>query len=113
MYGPDKVFSLGLGVLSGFVFQHCSPGDTTLSEPRDPSVVSSRLASYHYKLVHKLDSVCLGRHLSWFVRVALTAPNAPNESKNKREKTETNRKEAKRDPSLRLQYLGKGQQHNE
>jgi hypothetical protein len=39
---------------TGFVFQRRSPGDTTLSEPRDPSVVSLRLASYHYKLVYKL-----------------------------------------------------------
>ena len=53
----DKVFSPGLGVLSWFVFQHSSPGDTTLSEPRDSSVVSLRLALYHYKLVYKL--VCL------------------------------------------------------
>jgi hypothetical protein len=25
------------------------------------------------------DPVCQGRHLRWFVRVTLTAPNAPNE----------------------------------
>ena len=31
----DKVFSPRLGVLSGFVFQRRSPGDTTLSEPGD------------------------------------------------------------------------------
>ena len=31
----------------------CTPGDTTLSEPRDPYVVSLRLALYHYKLVYK------------------------------------------------------------
>ena len=29
-----KVFSSRLGVLSGFVFQRSSPGDTTLSESR-------------------------------------------------------------------------------
>ena len=51
----DKVFSPGLGVLSGFVFQHHSPGDTTLSELGDSYVVSLRLALYHYKLVYKLD----------------------------------------------------------
>jgi hypothetical protein len=39
-YGPgresckDKAFCPRPGVLSGFVFQHCSPGDTTLSESR-------------------------------------------------------------------------------
>ena len=48
-YGPgrepctDKIFSPGLGVLSWFVFQRRSPGDTTLSEPGDSCVVSSRL----------------------------------------------------------------------
>jgi hypothetical protein len=53
-YGPgrepcsDKVFSPGPGVLSGFVFLRSSPGDTTLSEPRDSSVVSLRLARTTY-----------------------------------------------------------------
>ena len=39
-----KAFSPRLKVLSGFVFQRHSPGDTTLSEPRDSCVVSLRLA---------------------------------------------------------------------
>ena len=35
----DKVFSPRPGVLSGFVFQHHSPGDTTLSERGQPNSV--------------------------------------------------------------------------
>ena len=56
--GEGSLYSQGLSPGSrgptGFVFQHSSPGDTTLSEPGDTYVVSSRLSLYHYKLVYKL-----------------------------------------------------------
>ena len=53
-HGTDKGFSPRLGVLSGFVFQSRSPGDTTLSKPGYSHVVSLRLAACK----HESDMIC-------------------------------------------------------